>query len=712
MSVETQPKMSVHCRMSLAMKQANGSWFTDEACPAGHAAGMEPKDLLTLCMSCPIKEQLIAQKQEQTPAVTPDAAPSPPEGSGQPQPEPQPEPQPQEPPAQPKIVVVDRHGKTIKSPPLPQATMPPPSTVEVECVPDTPTVPQTKPEPEPEPGKALPVSPPTPSTEEPQNSDVTGHDPDSDAGLEPEAPAEAAPVPEAGTPQEVKAVLDQPIVISDSFVIGAEPDKPSMDDVLQSLEGYMGGTSEGGLSSHVLSDLQQCDQRCYLAHIQGWRPRQEKAAFAEGSLFHAALAFKYAYGFEAGIKPIEAAIQAGYAEIGRNVRRLYEGMHEKYAREEAKTWCPRAVEHNIVFWLSVKSGRSTVKIPISLRVDLILALKEAGESCPGLGPAPQGVYLVDHKTSSSLTRDLTSGFGRSFQFRTYAMGYIFSGAEAEFGPMQGVMVNIAVKHKKIDPDCFQRIKSPYGRNNAEAFLHGEIEPLASELWRRLQDERYHNDPSLWPEKTTSCIGRYRCDYFDICDSGLWSDFVRCPERSLLNKEWAKLPKSSSSSSKKSDEAKPQDPKKLRKKQLQEMVVASVATGFLQNIDGGVAGWESLKKENFLKEGYTDKTVLADLATAMAAMYEPFTRKGAKKVTYQQAVEGCASAQMTFKKSGLSWLLEDGTAEGINPKTKQLAQLPVMVKGSLTWKHIAEWIVNNVWFNLQEVMPDDAQGLPG
>jgi len=48
--------MCVRCQIQIEVEQVGALFRTTEECPAGHRAGMEPMDLMDLCVSCPKAE--------------------------------------------------------------------------------------------------------------------------------------------------------------------------------------------------------------------------------------------------------------------------------------------------------------------------------------------------------------------------------------------------------------------------------------------------------------------------------------------------------------------------------------------------------------------------------------------------------------------------------------------------------------------------------
>jgi hypothetical protein len=491
---------------------------------------------------------------------------------------------------------------------------------------------------------------------------------------------EAAPVPDMPL---------EDIVLPYGTKFEPDDDEASVniDAALDTIDGMVGGPSEGGFSSHVLADYNACPFRAYLKYVLGKAPRKRKIHFAWGSLFHACLAMKYQYGVHRMHEPIEAAIKAGAPGMAREVRNMVDKMHDLHADVELETWCPRAVEKNAVFWLEPERiGGKRVRIPISLRIDLILALKQANEACPGLGPAPQGCIVVDHKTSSGLTLDLVKHYSNDWQLKLYATGYARA-LQEEFGPLQGIMINLAVKRKKLTEDHFFRQWVTLRTGVLEEFYEQEIKPTAIDFYTRLVDDQARN-PARWPKRTLSCVGKWGpCDFLPMCDSGNLDNEIdyKIDESEIF---WGKLeekllpPPKGSTVAATVDEEK--EVKKELKKEVQGMVAEAFARSLLAWSESNTPPWDQLHKKRFLVEGHTDKTVRKALVDKIKEIHQPHIVQG---TTVKQAltVDGTQQVELELKfaKSGMKWTYND-------------------LKGTTTWKMVGDKICDIDWFNLENL----------
>jgi hypothetical protein len=164
---------------------------------------------------------------------------------------------------------------------------------------------------------------------------------------------------------------------------------------------------------------------------------------------------------------------------------------------------------------------------------------------------PEGLFILDHKTTSMLGANFFDGMKRTAQQR----GYCWSFQELCKTPVRGYIINAI------------RAKEPplYVTKGTESKRTGKT--LTPESWweESLQRERFYLNPSeldewkhntislleefLWnynrgvlPMKTEWCVSKYgRCAYFDVC-----SLFPECEREAFLssglfkNNDWSPL----------------------------------------------------------------------------------------------------------------------------------------------------------------------------
>jgi hypothetical protein len=717
---EVAKEMCVRCiKRKVAVKQAPTGWVTAEGCPAGHGAGTPTGALIDLCMSCSQAEEEKIQivKHEDGQEVQLNA---PGQITGE---------------APPANAVTDappdpfRQLEDATTPPAPAA--PPPAPPAATVAP--PTAPAAAPLPTAAPlvveqAAALPpatVPPPSPPQADgiPQAAAVAAPPVLTAATLGPQlAPAAAPTLPTATVPPPISqpALSEAPALMmqaappqqSDTAIgsisIGSLQDPESsskvrIDDILSKMEGYIGGPSVGGFSSHILGDFQRCDRLWHLSYGLGYESVEEKAAMAFGSLGHACLALKYSRGLEFAQLPIQAAIQGGRAEMAHEAAALLQGAHECYGWEEYYTWCVRDVEKNVVCWTApIKIGDETVRLPLSVRMDLILAVKEKDQPAPQLGPCPQGVYLVDHKFVGSMTRDLVEGYGNDFQFQFYTMVFHLAGLKQQYGELQGVKVNLLIRHKKITKDSFFRAGAQFSLDSTNEFYRTQAIPLATELWARLRNPAY-NDTSMWPKKNTQCVGRYGlCEFFRVCSGDRSIDDTTCyrvnPDNIFSLDKLEPCPtqptdgditiprKKSATDSANEAKAQEKEAKKASKKKFQDIIAKSIARMFAQQADT-VADWAPIGRKVHLVPGHTEKSVKTQLPESLKAFTAPWVIGNVKfPIGIIDETGGQHPCELTAKKNGLAWALKD-----------------LGLDGTVTWKMLANEICEEVWFNPSQVL---------
>lgn len=476
--------------------------------------------------------------------------------------------------------------------------------------------------------------------------------------------------------------LDQVILPSGLTLNSANKEIIDVSPILDTIPGCPHGSSEGGLSPHKLHDA-ECDRRAYLSMVLGMVPQQRRIALEYGTLFHAVLAMRYLHGGERQWEPCERVAQAGGADMAYNVKRLLSVQFDKYAQEEWKTWCPRAVEYNMVTWVAVKDGAKTVYVPLSCRIDLVLAKKHESEPHPGPGPVPQGVYLVDWKTCSWITKDLIEGYGRDYQFLTQSAIFRLGNYEQVFGPLRGIIVGLAAKKRK-DPifDDIMRIEAPMPPQQISEFIEDELKPEALRIYKKLCDPDERADMHRWPKDSRHCVGRYgQCDFFDYCDRGAACNYKIDSSRIVTPDWFAKPPKGwvpEDGGTQVAVENKKKRTKKV-KGNPSETPNCDVLAKSIELQISTIPGFEKLRKENFLTPGHTYQSVQRQLGQSLKTFYEG---SAAQKVKFNlEAIE------WRFQKTGCAWQDAQGN------------------KGRVSWGAVSDWICRHVWFDLSKAEPE-------
>lgn len=654
-------KMHTRCGVKIDVEEAAAGWLLTTDCPSGQPTGMQVSRLLDMCMVCPklgTAQDVAAPPppDEEPPPVSELPAPAPPPPMGNIAPPPAAAAMPDGLPAPDGSGAEGLVGTTQHSPTIDLTALiaPPPKAAAAM--------------PEPAPPPEMPAAAPPPA--------------------EPEIPSVAHFIDKKGfdTQQQAGAPSIENVLLPNGMSLAQLTGGQQVDieAVMRTIPGLPFGSSEGGYSPHKLQDT-TCKRRLFLAQVMGLRQVRSRKPLDFGTLAHACLAMRYKYGYERQWEPIDAVAREGGSELAAEVKQLLMMQLEKYQTDEWNRWCPQAVEENLIAWLPVKIGNKTIPIPLSCRVDMIVALKQPGEPHPPQ-PPPQGVYLLDWKFHGVITYDLVTGYGMDWQFLCQSAIYKLGGYDSVFGRLRGVMVSIGQKRKSPGFDDFQRLEAPISHGAIETFIEEELKPLVAETHTWMADEARRQDMKLWPMDHRQCVGRWGpCDYFDLCDSGNDLMYRVDPHRIVTMDKLAAPPSGwkpttgvaeapDVGTTKKKPAAKKKSAAKLEP-QAEAMAVSLISQ--IENDDR----FTPLRKENFLTPGHTLPAVKKQLAATLKSFYEPLA---AAKTKF-----GFAGLEWRIMKTGMTWKDPDGAS------------------GRVAWGALAEWICVNAWFNLAESLPEGA-----
>lgn len=474
---------------------------------------------------------------------------------------------------------------------------------------------------------------------------------------------------------------------------------------IDTVPGLEGGPSKGGISWHTLEPAMQCWRKAYLTHVLGLEPKQMGRALSFGSLFHACWELWYRFGGTRRYdEPCDAVRQAGAPKLAGEVQRLVYAELQRFAAEEAQTWDIRAVEQNAIFWMEPEriNGKS-VQIPITCRHDLILAKREPGAACAPPGPAPQGVYIYDHKTASALTYDMTKGYGQDPQFLTNTLVYVRSNEPDMFGPLNGVIVGVAAKHKEPSDRSFFRIETTVDLGAIEEFYREEVRPYAIEFYRRITDKDIRGDRNRWPKNRSQCVGRYGCcKFFDVCDVGgdsLIDAMFKVNESRILDPERFAQPPAEvkkqqvEADPKKAAQAEAREAKTELRNKHRDLLRDSFAA-YLQT-------QEAFDSKKFLTHEHTEKSVLTNLTEALKVAWDAGT-----EFPFGPDAEGNIYT-VTINEKSIAWVLQQPESKELETeqetgKKKRKKKTPPL-KGTLTYKMTAEAICKD-WWDLNRLNP--------
>lgn len=273
---------------------------------------------------------------------------------------------------------------------------------------------------------------------------------------------------------------------------------PSMDVALgEAFQAYglerLGGQSTGrGWSSFNL--FQKCPYAWKRRYIEKAKPLivVEAPSIAIGSLFHALVAVMYMRQVVDGypLTPdrlhelVRARAQPEYVKEGWRVFTAYRLF---YAYDN---FTPLAVEYDL---RDPRNGESC-------RYDLIAYFSdEAPMRLPG-------TYIVEHKTAGRFDMATTDGWGNDGEVLGQVMLWKRLGLDKRFGPLRGVIVNIAGKQK--DPQFHRTIVAPSS---------WQMDAHADELKRWEGNIQLSRSTNNFPRARHSCVGRFGlCEWFDHC----------------------------------------------------------------------------------------------------------------------------------------------------------------------------------------------------
>lgn len=184
--------------------------------------------------------------------------------------------------------------------------------------------------------------------------------------------------------------------------------------------------------------------------------------------------------------------EPGYETTFHTVQRMLTGYFELY-RELDFRWKVHAVEETV-----------------SYREPLM----EWTGRYDGLIERDGMLWLLEHKTATSITPDLLSGYQLDMQMLGYVWLYQKVIDTTKFPPLGGLIVNILTKPKTMNSACkYERVEVCPNRDHLAAF---------EDSMRRWITLRGAYEAVDWPRALGNCAGAVRyfsnCDYFDLCHS--------------------------------------------------------------------------------------------------------------------------------------------------------------------------------------------------
>jgi hypothetical protein len=270
---------------------------------------------------------------------------------------------------------------------------------------------------------------------------------------------------------------------------------------------------------------------------------------------------------------------------------------------------------------------------------------------------------------------MTKGYAMDPQFLNNALVYLKSGEVETFGPLAGIIVCVAAKHKDPSPEkSYFRIETPFDERAVMEFYQYEVKPFAIELYRRLTSPEIRGDCSQWPKKRTSCVGRYGCcEFFELCDVGgenfLEAMYAVEPNRILDVERFAEPPagvKRAARAATMTPEKKAAAEKRKTKKEETDALGAII----LETFRNAALSLPLFDSKNYLVANHTEKLVREKLI---------------------ENLRGAWPVDTAFP-------LDDGQGHRFDLiiTEKAVAWSCAGFKGKMTWKVIAEAICRDWW----------------
>lgn len=293
-------------------------------------------------------------------------------------------------------------------------------------------------------------------------------------------------------------------------ILNDEWDAPPLDTLLDELldSDRRGGPTPHGW--HKWNDLLQCPRKFDLLYNQERRPDARSNALEFGGLLHECLALYYEEAdaflsetdnrranrlYEAycdaprWLRLLEGVTDAGiesYADVAADVKRIMNAYLAQYP-----TMKDTFLQYPMVAIEEFVEVAGT--FPFTSRIDLVYQ---------GAG----GLWVVDHKSSRSMSADLTSGWAINGQMLGLSYAALHHWPDAH---VLGLVINVLVRTKTPQ---FKRVTLPFRPDLVEEWR------VNMELW--LEHVLPFYERLGWPPNYASCIHRYgRCPFYTYCEAG-------------------------------------------------------------------------------------------------------------------------------------------------------------------------------------------------
>lgn len=282
-------------------------------------------------------------------------------------------------------------------------------------------------------------------------------------------------------------------------------------DIIERITGSKSGPSAMGWSKIQLP--MKCWRKAYHVLVQDLRKVCNEVALDTGTLFHYVLN-------ELLYRNVSVQDARDFIrEVGKEAPMSAETVHKLLFERDQKgkifvedtlpkdldKWNILFTEEEAGFELDnqkvhpIQYGRLD---PVTVKYDLVR--KE-----------DDGVVVVETKTTSAFTRDLTFGFTMDGQLLLNKLVWNRSGLRDKYGPLKYFTLNIFVKTKVPQ---HERFTVEITDEQAENFW-SEVKPWVEQLHRQLAATN-KDEIHKWPRNIASCKDRFGlCKYFELCLMG-------------------------------------------------------------------------------------------------------------------------------------------------------------------------------------------------
>lgn len=262
-------------------------------------------------------------------------------------------------------------------------------------------------------------------------------------------------------------------------------------------------TGGSGYGWSRYSTLQKCPYKYYLRYVKKVpREGSAPAPLEIGACFHAFMAMYYQRIYD---------LTTGHEKPTQEPGTLFDLLldYKADATRVQEAW--RLFEAYANFYesngdyiepLAVEVHAQDKKGPSTCRYDLIAHVSDDA-------PIPPGIWVVEHKSASRLDRGNQEGWHLDGEIIGQISLWNSSGMKRRFGPLQGVIVNLAIKTKW--PKFHREIVAP-------PIKHARRQTKDLKVWRGMTG--VFEATNTWPRSLAACWGRYGpCEFFDHCRDG-------------------------------------------------------------------------------------------------------------------------------------------------------------------------------------------------